>query len=723
MTDTKVRISGDTNDAERALKSLGNEVIGLTGKMGSLTGVAGTLGGVLSISTFAGFIKGSVDAADHLNDLSKTTRLTVEQLSGVSLAAKQSGSDLTGTASAISKLAENMGKDGDKFAKLGITAKDPIEAFKQLADVFNAIEDPQQQAAFGATALGKSWKETAPLLAEGSARIGDMIAKGTALAGPIKVAAEQADLFNDQIAEMEAQGSGLGIMLANVMLPNLTKTASAMNDLAREGHPVLALWRGLAGMGQIPLDFLIPPADLKKKLSSEGMIKDLQAEIGQLERNKESGNGWLMKKIFGTPEEIDQQIAMLNARIETIKLHAADVDKPAAKPAAGQPSAPKSIAAFIGDGGADEKATREQAKIDAEIAREQAKFDKLHEMAVLYTATDAERVTWKLAFDFDQMDKERETAIAHKAWNSDLETSYQQARIEREAMAVEEITKLSQKELADKQTKIDKLHEMAVLYTSTDAERIAWKLAFDFNQMDKEREAAIAHKTWTADRESSYQQERIEREAMAAAEIAKINDEALKKKQQSDALEIQFMRATFAFKKSMRISDLGNSLDLLSKATAGMALHSRKAFEINKAASIASIAVKAPKIITDAYDSGQSETGSWWGGVAYAAAATLAVYAQLSAAQSASFGGGGSVAPSSGGTAGMSASGAASQASTQPQSPAPSSASTVAQASREVNIYMRGDVQLFDARTIRDQLIPALNDAAGDGVTINVRTI
>ena len=71
----------------------------------------GSIGVGLSVSGFAAFIKNAVDAQDHLNDLSKTTTLSVENLSGLALAAKQSGGDLDGTAAAINKLAVNMGKN------------------------------------------------------------------------------------------------------------------------------------------------------------------------------------------------------------------------------------------------------------------------------------------------------------------------------------------------------------------------------------------------------------------------------------------------------------------------------------------------------------------------------------------------------------------------------------------------------------------------------------
>lgn len=457
MSDSKVRITAETAEAERALKALGSEVVGLSGKMNSLTGVAGALGGVFSISAFAGFIKNSIDAADHLNDLSKTTSLTIEQLAGVGLAAKQSGSDLNGTAEAISKLSENMGKDSEKFAKMGIDAKDPIEAYKQLADVYNAIEDPHKKASFAAEALGKSWKTTAPLLAEGSQRIGEMIDRGTALAGPIKQAAEQADLFNDQMAELEAQASGAGISLANIALPALAKTATAMNDLVREGHPVLALWRGLAGMGQVAWDFLFPPENLVESMKSANRVKELKEELFDMERNLRTvkGGGMISRALYGEQGELEQKILIAKNQIATIEKHSAELDKKSGTSTTNK-GTPSGVDAFIG-GDKDH-----QAQIDALIEREQAKYDKLGEMAAEFNATNVERAKLKAAFDLEQMDKEFAANIqkledygASQEQRAALEDDYQRARINRIKLSEAEITKIEKSEV-DKRLSVEK---------------------------------------------------------------------------------------------------------------------------------------------------------------------------------------------------------------------------------------------------------------------------
>lgn len=206
---------------------------GLDQVRNNLSGIqtaAKAVGISLSAMGMVALVEQSIDAADKLGDLSKVTRLTVEQLAGLDLAAQQSGLDLSGVADAVSKLSENIGKNADKFAKIGVTAKDPIEAFKQLADVSNAIADPQQRAAFLAEALGKSWKAAAPLLSEGSGRIGEMVDQGTLLAGNIGQMQERSDAFNDSFAVLNATMKGKISNTVNDMLPLLQLMATGLTD-------------------------------------------------------------------------------------------------------------------------------------------------------------------------------------------------------------------------------------------------------------------------------------------------------------------------------------------------------------------------------------------------------------------------------------------------------------------------------------------------------------
>lgn len=638
MADTKVVITAETGQAESSLISLGRHVDGVSGKFLDFTGVAGMLGGALSITAFGTFIKHSIDAADELGKLSQKTGAAVEELAGLKFAADQNATSLEAVAQAGKKLAAELVDKPELFAQFGITAKDSTGALVQLADVFAGMPDGVEKTALAVKLMGKSGEEMIPFLNNGSEALQQLIDQGKELNPVTTESAAAAAQFNDNLDLLIARGLTPLLKIANDLLPKLNDTMDAFVGLSESGQTFLPIGSVIKTIFET---IVVLGANIGYVFKMAG------AEIGGMAAQLTALATGDFKGAKAIGERMREEAAAARAEIDAFSERIINGSPAAAAPAGStapvagaNPAAGRSMLATLGGNGKadEEKAAREQARIDAEIEREQAKFDKLSEMAILYSAKEQDRVTWKLAFDLEAMAKDREKAIERKAWNEELESSYQHARIDREAMAVEEIGKLRQKELEDKQKK--------------------------------------------------------------------------------DALEIQFMRASFQFKKSMRVADLGNALDLLAQATDGMAMHSRRAFEINKAASIASIMVKAPKIITDAYDSGQKETGSWWGGVAYAAIAAIAVGAQLSAAQSATFGGGGSVAPASGGTAGMPASSAAEQAGTSSPVAPPAQGTSAARAPRST-IHLHGSV--FDAQTVRD-LAQMMSEAASDGVVFDVVT-
>ena len=215
------------DDMGKAKAMVGSSMKSIEGAVGSAKSVLASLGIGLGIGYFVTLVKGSIDAMDHLRDLSKTTNITVENLSGLQLAARQSGGDLSSIADSINKLSQNMGKDSEKFRALGITAKEPLEAFKQLADIYTKLENPQQRAAVMAAALGKSWAGAAPLLSEGGAKIQEMVDKGARLSGVTKEMTDEADKLNDKWAELTGTG-GLLTRLVGPMLPLLNSLADGL---------------------------------------------------------------------------------------------------------------------------------------------------------------------------------------------------------------------------------------------------------------------------------------------------------------------------------------------------------------------------------------------------------------------------------------------------------------------------------------------------------------
>jgi hypothetical protein len=195
-----------------------------------LSTVFSGLGVGLAAGGFSAIIKSAIDTADSFWDLSKATAISVEQLSGLEWAAKLSGTTLEDVAGTINKLSVNIGKNGEKFRQLGIDATDPLEAFKQLADVFNQVEEPQQRAALAAAALGKSWQTVAPLLSEGGKAIGEMVKEGAGFSKITTQMSLDAGRFNDRLDAMQARIRGVGISLSGPVLDSFLKLGDYIGE-------------------------------------------------------------------------------------------------------------------------------------------------------------------------------------------------------------------------------------------------------------------------------------------------------------------------------------------------------------------------------------------------------------------------------------------------------------------------------------------------------------
>lgn len=338
-------------DMDVAKRSVGGAMASIESAVGAAKTALIGLASVGSALKFVEMIRGAIDVADNLNDLSKTTKIAVADLAGLKLAAKQSGGDLDGIAASISKLSVAMGKDPERFAKLGVSAKAPLEAFKQFADVFSAIQDPQLRAALGAEALGKSWASAAPLLSEGGKSIGDMVAKGAALSKVTQDMADNADAFNDKLAELEAATAGAKMKLAGEMLPALVDIAKAITEAYTESGKLQAAWVALGAVGAFAFTNEFSSAAVK--------IKDLEFLLSGLEKRRtNAGRSIVDTLVYGSVNEQTGKIEDVKAQIKALQ----DLqNKPAQDAAQKKAEALKALA--------DQKAANEAAAKAAEFLK------------------------------------------------------------------------------------------------------------------------------------------------------------------------------------------------------------------------------------------------------------------------------------------------------------------------------------------------------------------
>lgn len=224
--DTKIVITAETAKAEAAFRTLNGAIDGVSKKMFDLQSFAGTLGGALTVTAFAGMIKSSLDLQDNLNKLAQKTGTSVEALAGLKFAADQNGTSLESVANAAKKLSVNMAENPDVFKKFGIDAKDSTGALVQLADIFQAMPDGVEKTALAVKLMGKNGEEMIPFLNQGGAALKEMVEQGKKLYPITAENAKAAEKFNDQLSLIKAQSSTIGIAITNELLPSLNKLAT-----------------------------------------------------------------------------------------------------------------------------------------------------------------------------------------------------------------------------------------------------------------------------------------------------------------------------------------------------------------------------------------------------------------------------------------------------------------------------------------------------------------
>ena len=333
--------------AEQSAKRMESAFAGVGSALKTaFTGFAATL----TAGFLSDIVQQVVDAQDALSDLNKSTAISVETLSGLAFAAKTTGGDLDSIATAINKLQVNIGKDPEKYRQLGIDAKNGYEAFKQLADIFVAIEEPETRAAVAAEALGKAWAGSAAGLSEGGKGFDALVQKGKALSGVTEESVARAAELNAKLDILKARASGAATELVNGMVPALTRVAEDMENAAQSGGVLAGI---LAGLGSALKQVFSGMEYGQSNFSKSQQIKDLEEKIGELQgkadRAKKAGGGIINDLVFGKPGEFDQQIAVAKNQIEALKKFGKEsVGAKPGEEAAKKPPSDAAIKGFLG---------------------------------------------------------------------------------------------------------------------------------------------------------------------------------------------------------------------------------------------------------------------------------------------------------------------------------------------------------------------------------------
>lgn len=243
--DVAVRIGADTSgltrglsDADKSLQGFGARAAAVAGKVAAITA-----GAVAASAAVGLLVKAQIDLADAAGDSAQKAGISVEEWSKLSYAFRfgtKEGTDLNQTLmylnKAISGAGDGLKANVDDFRALGVayrntdgTMRNTSAVLDDVADAFAKMPDGADKAAIAMRLFGKSGADIIPFLNEGSAgirklkdeaeRLGQVISQDTS---------DAAGQFNDNIERISAGIEGTARSLAAELLPSLADFSDSL---------------------------------------------------------------------------------------------------------------------------------------------------------------------------------------------------------------------------------------------------------------------------------------------------------------------------------------------------------------------------------------------------------------------------------------------------------------------------------------------------------------
>lgn len=186
--------------------------------------IGGALAGIGIASVVQGF-RSVVDQLDALNDAADATGASIENLSALEDIGKRTGASFESVTSILVKfngvLKDIDGKNGASQAlkAIGLEAEalkrlDPAEALRQVAVALQGFADDGNKARIVQELFGKSVKEAAPFLK-------DLAEAGKLNATVTTEQAQEAEKFNKQMFQLDANISKVGRSITSTLVPAL----------------------------------------------------------------------------------------------------------------------------------------------------------------------------------------------------------------------------------------------------------------------------------------------------------------------------------------------------------------------------------------------------------------------------------------------------------------------------------------------------------------------
>ncbi len=228
------------DDTKAAFASIDRGLSKLGISFGALAGVAGA-------AALASFVKSAIDAADHAQKMADRLGITTEAYSKLGYVAKQTGADQGALDGALqqmnrrlSEAALGSGEAAKAYAALGLNAKQlasesPDQAFEKIVAALEKVPNANDRAMLSAKLFGKQGQELNNVLALGADGLREMGTEAELLGAVIdSKTAAAADQFNDNLDKLGTLSQGVGMKMAEHLLPALNGITEAMVGAAKE---------------------------------------------------------------------------------------------------------------------------------------------------------------------------------------------------------------------------------------------------------------------------------------------------------------------------------------------------------------------------------------------------------------------------------------------------------------------------------------------------------
>lgn len=236
------------------IDSVKNRASGIASSFGSVATGLASLG--LSVGGFVGVVRSAINAADELNKLSQKVGVSVEALSELKFAAELSDVTIEQLQLGMRGLSDTLLKAGDATSKearllesLGVSARDPLVAFKQIADAFSRLPDSIEKTGAAGDIFGaRVGQGLIPLLNQGSAGLDAMSESARKLGLQISTdTARASEEFNDNLRKLATTTQSLGISLAGGAVKGLAEFTGGLVKAKEEGRLLNKVMQDIVG--------------------------------------------------------------------------------------------------------------------------------------------------------------------------------------------------------------------------------------------------------------------------------------------------------------------------------------------------------------------------------------------------------------------------------------------------------------------------------------------